>query len=96
MVDKGFPTINTTLEEEHVVLVMPPFATPNVPHFSSAEMDETYRIASVRIHVERIIQRLKIFNILNNKLPTELLPYIDDIIHLCSVITNLQPHIVKN
>jgi len=95
MVDKGLPTIQISLDKKGAVLVMPPFANPNQKQFSSTQIDETYKIASVRIHVERIIQRMKMFNILNNRLSTESLPYIDDIVHLCAVITNLQPHIVK-
>lgn len=92
MADKGFPGIKTAVGENNSVLVMPPFM-----HNGTLTQDEiinTYQIASVRIHVERSIQRVKIYNILQ-KIPTELLECIDKIIFLCCVMTNLQPPTIK-
>ena len=45
---------------------MPPFAFN--PQFSPKEVETTYETASVRIHVERVIQRMKIYKILSNKI----------------------------
>ncbi|KAJ4426818.1 hypothetical protein ANN_26617 [Periplaneta americana] len=56
MADKGFPGIKTVLEESNAILVMPPFM--NEGHLTPDQVDDTYNIASVRIHVERCIQRL--------------------------------------
>jgi hypothetical protein len=64
MADKGFPLI-----EEQIVLgkkgflVMPPFNRAG-RQFSSEQNRTCYLIASVRIHVERAIQRMKTFKIL--------------------------------
>lgn len=63
--------------------------------FSEEEVVETYSIASVRIHIERFFARLKTYNILN-KIQIELLPHIDDIMHMCCTLTNLQLPIIKN
>uniref|UniRef100_A0A6B0V2F4 DDE Tnp4 domain-containing protein n=1 Tax=Ixodes ricinus TaxID=34613 RepID=A0A6B0V2F4_IXORI len=62
LADKGFPEISTDVGEQRATLVMPPFATS--PQFTESEVDATYETASVRIHVERVIQRLKMFSIL--------------------------------
>lgn len=92
MADKGFPGIKTAVGENNSILVMPPFMHNGM--LTQDEIINTYQIASVRIHVERSIQRVKIYNILQ-KIPTELLQCIDDIIFLCCVMTNLQPPIIK-
>lgn len=57
LVDKGFPGIRTIIGEQQATLVMPLFATS--PQFTESEVDATYKTASARIHVERLIQRLK-------------------------------------
>ncbi|CAN7951223.1 unnamed protein product [Ixodes pacificus] len=96
LADKGFPGIRASLADRGVVLVMPPFsAGSNVP-FTPEEMEETYAVASVRIHVERMIQRIKLFDILNHRVPISLIPAMGDIFHMCCVLANLQPHIISS
>jgi len=63
--------------------------------FTEDEIIKSYNIASVRIHVEKSIQRFKIYNILQ-KIPIELLECIDNIIFLCCVMTNLQLPLIKS
>lgn len=60
MADKGF-TIADLLESRGVTLNIPPMK--NVDQFDEDELLQTRRIASVRIHVERAIGRLKSFHI---------------------------------
>lgn len=91
MADKGFPGIKTAVGKNNSILVMPSFMHDGI---TQDEIINTYQIVSVRIHVERSIQRVKIYNILQ-KIPTEMLQCIDDIIFLCCVMTNLQPPTVK-
>ena len=57
LADKGFPQIKSELSKRDAMLVIPPFAFN--PQFTHDEIDDTYKIASVRIHVERAIQRIK-------------------------------------
>ncbi|XP_077502565.1 uncharacterized protein LOC144113399 [Amblyomma americanum] len=95
MADKGFPGIKAGLEEVRAVLVMPPFLHGQ-DQFSGSEVHETYQIAQVRIHVERIIQRIKMFNILNTRIPTELIAVMSDVFHVCCVLANLQPPIISS
>uniref|UniRef100_A0A147BBC9 Putative is4eu-1 dr n=1 Tax=Ixodes ricinus TaxID=34613 RepID=A0A147BBC9_IXORI len=94
MADKGFPHVKCDLESKDVTLVMPPFARAN-EQFTEAEMKETYKVASHRIHVERCIQRIKSFAILSHRLTPELKCHIDKILHVCSVLANLQGPVIK-
>ena len=71
---------------------MPPFK--HNEQFTPEEVDETYKIASIRIHIERIMQRLRTHKILE-KLTTEMLPFIDKIIFMACVLVNLQKPIIK-
>ena len=94
LADKGFPQIKTILDakNENILLVMPPFK--HNEQFTPEEVDETYKIASIRIHIERIMQRLRTHKILE-KLTTEMLPFIDKIIFMACVLVNLQKPIIK-
>ncbi|XP_077498472.1 uncharacterized protein LOC144109521 [Amblyomma americanum] len=91
LADKGFPAIRTGVDAQQATLVMPPFATSS--QFTESEVDATYGTASVHIHVERVMQRLKIFQILTNRIPHELARYVDDIFHVVAVIINVKPGI---
>ncbi|XP_058796140.1 uncharacterized protein LOC131667004 [Phymastichus coffea] len=90
LADKGFPEFRKLLDESgrSVLMVLPPYLE-NKTEFSQAETEETYKIARVRIHVERVIQRLKIYKILD-EIPTSLFSYTDDIVHLICVLVNFQ------
>lgn len=93
LADKGFPGIKSTIDQsgKRILLVMPPFLENGV--FTKQEVEETYKIARVRIHIERIMQRLRLYNILS-KIPHHLIPYSDSIVHICCVLVNLQAPII--
>ncbi|KAF4529538.1 hypothetical protein B566_EDAN014384 [Ephemera danica] len=86
MADNGFPGIKAALGGQHVITVMPPFCHEGT--LTADESDETYNIASVRIHVKRAIQRLKNYNILNN-IAVDIFPIIDKIVQVAAVLSNL-------
>lgn len=92
LADKGFPQINSELLKRQSVLIMPPFAYN--PQFSREEVLRGYSMASVRIHVERAIQRIKIFKILEH-IYIELLDNIDDIIFMACVLANNKEPLIK-
>lgn len=54
------------------------------------------RIAKVRIHVERLIRKLKCFGILWGVIPLSMKPYISSIVKVCAALVNLQPSIVED
>lgn len=95
LADKGFPHIKCCLEKKNVTLVIPTFARPD-EQFTEAENCETYKVASVRIHVERCIQRVKVFSILRDRLSARLLKNVDKILHTCCVLANMQAPIFRH
>lgn len=92
--DKGFPTIKTIVDGKGAVLLMPPFNSDG-SQLSEQDMNSTYQIASVRIHVERVIQRLKNYRILSNRLPLTLLNDMNKVLSVCAALVNMQPSIIK-
>jgi hypothetical protein len=93
MVDKGF-LISSTCTEKHLKLIIPPFKTKL--KFSRREVEETRRIANLRIHVERQMERTKNFRILQGVIPITSHNMISDLFQLCSAMTVLQCPLVKN
>lgn len=93
MADKGFPLIQTELLQRNCVLIMPPVA--DKPQFTREEVLEGYSIASVRIHVERAIQRIKIFKILEH-VTSDLMDNIDDIMHVACALANCKEPLISD
>ena len=58
------------------------------------EEDETRQIASVRIHVERAIERIKNFNILRQIIPNTMAEDINKIWKVCAILTNFKGRLV--
>ena len=63
-------------------------------YFTEKEVVETEKIPSVRIHIERIMQRIKTHRILS-KVTMKMLPYIDAIVLMAGILVNVQPPIIK-
>jgi hypothetical protein len=78
LADKGFPQIKSLLDDsgKGVLVVMPPFLRGEC--FTTNDVQETQTIASVRIHIERIMQRIKTFGIMS-KFSIKILPHVHDI-----------------
>jgi hypothetical protein len=92
MADRGF-TIREDLLYHNADLVIPP-AAKGQNQATGAEARMTKKIANLRIHVERAINRIKWFRILQNTIPISIVPYIDDIITTCASLTNLYDPLV--
>jgi len=91
MADRGFD-----IEED-----LPPNVTLNIPPFlnekdqlSLEEEVKTRKIASVRVHVERAIARIKNFRILHQVVPITVAKDLDKIWGVCSYITLFLPPII--
>lgn len=93
MADRGFE-ISAELRKRGATLNIPPFRNGKF-QLSSEQVEETRRIAEVRIHVERAIQRIKTFNILNSTMSISLQMVAEDIFKTCSYLTNFQTPIIK-
>ncbi|XP_037515755.2 uncharacterized protein LOC119392906 [Rhipicephalus sanguineus] len=86
MVDKGF-LIQELCKEKNIKMIRPPFLKQ--PQLTTEEAVTNQAVARARVHVERAIQRMKLFKILQNRLDLDLLPYIDAIITVIVGTTNL-------
>ncbi|XP_022345962.2 uncharacterized protein LOC111138337 [Crassostrea virginica] len=94
MADKGF-TIRDLLEKKKCKLNIPPFRGP-CPQFSPDEVFETQEIASLRIHVERSIGRVKNFHILDGVMPLTMQPLASKIFQVICWLTNFDVPLVNN
>lgn len=94
MVDKGI-LIENECNEKLVKLIRPPFLKKQ-KQFSKADAEATADIARARVHVERAIQRIKMFNILSQQFNWYLIPYADEIITIIAAIVNLSAPILSD
>lgn len=94
LADRGFG-----LKEEfllkNAVLVIPP-AAKGTSQMTSTDIRKTKTVANVRIHVERVIRRMKCFKFIGSTVSITMLRYCNDIIKIIAAITNLQGPIVKD
>ncbi|XP_069109394.1 uncharacterized protein [Argopecten irradians] len=92
MADKGF-TIADLTTPRGVRLIIPPFKKKSVK-FSKRDVQQTKDIANVRIHVERQMERIKNFRILQGVMPITMSKRASKVWRLCAKLTNLQPPLV--
>ena len=93
MFDKGFVVQDIFLPRK-VTVIIPPFVRSK-RQFTPSEVYQCKRIATARIHIERVMGRLKEFRLLDHTLPLNLVDLIDYIWIIAAAITNLQPPLVK-
>ena len=76
------------------VLNIPPFLGKR-NKFTPGEELKTRRIAKTRIHVERVIERVKKYKLLNGNIPLSLSAISDQIVFVSACLVNLQEPLVK-
>jgi len=86
MADRGF-NIRDMVTKKRATLNIPPFAKGK--SLSTKACTKTRRIAALRIHVERAIQRLKCFQILRGVMPITLAAVADQTVFVCAALCNL-------
>lgn len=91
LADKGF-NIHDQMPSG-VQLNIPPFLI-NKTRFTSKEAELCYKIARNRIHVERVNERFKNYQILNH-IPANYRPLSTKIMQLCACLVNLQAPLLK-
>ncbi|XP_063897403.1 uncharacterized protein LOC126055636 [Helicoverpa armigera] len=96
MADRGFKHIEQFLLKSVVQLVRPP-SVQSGGKLSKVEAKQTKQIASLRIHVERVIRRLREFNMLRPHacVNTNHVKILDDIITIACALINLQDSLIK-
>ena len=87
--DRGF-TIESMLQEHGNNLVIPSFLGTDRSQLSASEVTRTRRIAEARIHVERAIERVKEFHILQGEVDVALVHVLKQIFQVCAYLTNFQ------
>ena len=89
MADRGFD-IQDDLTPLGVRLNIPPFLRGK-SQLEENELIETRRIASLRIHVERAMERIKNYHIFDRTLPASLNNIAEQMFFVCAVLTNFWP-----
>ena len=92
LADRGF-TINEELAVKGAVLVIPAF-TKGKDQLSAGEVDRSRSISNVRIHIERVIGRMRKFNIINTTIPVTQVDLLDEIMTCIGGLVNLSEKIV--
>ncbi|CAG2241542.1 uncharacterized protein [Mytilus edulis] len=87
MADKGFNNKDDFLLGD-VELIIPAFARKNIQFRESKNISNT-EISNARIHVERVIGRMKDFKILQGPIPLILSDVVDNIVFVCGCLVNL-------
>ena len=93
MADHGFD-IQNDLTLINVKLNIPPFLKDK-DQFTEVEMIQTRRIGSLRIHVERAMERLKNFHIFDRVLPPSFVDVAEQMVFVCAVLSNFHPPLCK-
>lgn len=91
LADKGFAIFD--LMPGGVSLNIPPFLRGNRP-FTADEVSYCRKVAACRVHVERAIQRIKIYRVVR-KLPVHKRPLATKLVRVCSCLANLQSFIIR-
>lgn len=96
MADRGFKHIEQYLKKSGITLVRPPSVEKGAK-MSKSEAKETKQIASLRIHIERVIRRVREFYMLRPHacLNFNLVKIMDDIIIIACALINLQDSLIK-
>ena len=94
MADRGF-LIEGVLNDMGVKLHLPSFKGSDRPQLSAREVFSSEKISSVRIHIERAIQRIKTFHILDGELKLSMKEVAEQVFTVCAYLVNFQTPIVQ-
>ncbi|CAL1267712.1 unnamed protein product [Larinioides sclopetarius] len=96
MADRGFKNISHLLQQKNCNLIRPPSVSAATKS-SKHEVKETKRIAAVRIHVERLIRRVREFKMLAPHVCVDRqhIPLLDLIVIIVCGIINMQDQLIK-
>jgi hypothetical protein len=86
MADRGFD-IEADLINRGATLIMPSFLQGQ-DQFTEKQLKESRNIATVRVHVERSVRKIKEFEILSNTVPISMCPMLPKIWLVCGHLAN--------
>ena len=87
MADKGFG-ITEECAARRIMLIIPP-GRRGQSQMLTRDVQKTNSIAKMRILVEQVIRQLKCFRILATEVPINVISQLDDIVIVCSALTNM-------
>lgn len=94
MVDKGF-SIDEECANYNIKLWRPPMLGKQ-KQMNFEDFQSTKRIAAARVHVERVIQRIKIFKICQSRIKWNLIKHLDNIFVIICGLVNLSAPILSD
>ncbi|XP_065342097.1 uncharacterized protein LOC135940905 isoform X1 [Cloeon dipterum] len=96
MADRGFKHLESRLELIGVGLVRPPSVMKNMP-LSKSDTLKTKQIAALRIHVERVIGRIRCFAMASphSRTPVSQIPLLDMAVVVAAALCNIGTPIIR-
>ena len=94
MADRGF-TVQEYLGEIGIELIIPSFLQGR-NQLTESKAICSQHIANERIHVERMIQRLKTWHIFDRVIPVNMLGSLNQIMTVCAFLSNFQKPIIAS
>ncbi|GBN43767.1 hypothetical protein AVEN_113168-1 [Araneus ventricosus] len=96
MADRGFKNVSVLLEQRGCSLVRPPSVSSST-RSTKSEVRQSKQIAALRIHVERVIGRLRDFTMLSPHacVDNHFIPVLDLAVIVSCGIINMQDHLIK-
>ncbi|KAL0879691.1 hypothetical protein ABMA27_003406 [Loxostege sticticalis] len=104
LADRGFKHLESILQKKSVKLLRPPSVSAN-KKMTKMEAIESKVIASLRIHIERVIRRVRLYKFLkphstrlfcDSTINNKLVNCVDDAVVVACGLINLQSPIIKN
>ncbi|KAF5281935.1 hypothetical protein FQR65_LT14461 [Abscondita terminalis] len=96
MADRGFKHVENLFIQKNCTLLRPP-SVKSGEKLSKTQVLEAKRIASLRIHIERVIRRLREFKFLQPHacVHNKLIGTMDDVLLIACGLTNIQGPLIK-
>ena len=95
MADRGF-TVSKELKDVGVEMIMPAFKGRGRAQMSASECRVSEDIAKARIHIERVIQRIRTFHILGSVIRLNMMDIVEQLFSVCAYLTNFQTPIIRS
>ncbi len=80
--------------QNYLDLIRPPFLKKQ-QQMSREDAIKNAEIARARVHVERVIQRIRQYELLSGTIPWTLAAYIEDVLLIVAGLTNLGPPVIN-
>lgn len=92
MADKGF-NCTDELASVGAELIRPAFLVKDT-QFSKEETNHNKIVASLRVHVERLMERIKNWHIFDHRIPITLAPIASDMLFVVAGLSNFYPPLI--